>query len=66
MRSNPASILSCSTSFLAWAMLLVVDMLIHQTAPTQEKTGRRRETEGKMICRFVAPPRGHYPLVQQC
>lgn len=66
MRSNPASILNCSTSFLAWAMLLVVDILIHQTAPTQEKTGRYRETEEKNDCRDVAPPRGHYPVVQQC
>lgn len=38
MRSIPASILSCSTSFLAWAILLVVDILIHQNTPTQEKT----------------------------
>lgn len=38
MRSIPASILSCSTSFLAWAILLVVDILIHQHTPTPKKT----------------------------
>lgn len=46
MRSIPASILSCSTSFRAWAILLVVDILIHQNTPTQEKTDEG-ETEGE-------------------
>lgn len=49
MRSIPASILSCSTSFLAWAILLVVDILIHQTAATQEKTERHRELDSKVF-----------------
>lgn len=36
MRSMPASILSCSTNFLACAMLLVVDILCHRLS-CQEK-----------------------------
>ena len=43
IRSIPASILSCSTSFLAWAILLVVDILIHQNTPTLEKTEGERK-----------------------
>lgn len=50
MRSIPASILSCSTSFLAWAILLVVDILIHQTGATQEKTAREQDKTEWIPC----------------
>lgn len=56
MRSIPASILSCSTSFLAWAILLVVDILIHENTPTQEKTeGVKKQNELCLVyfTRFV-------------
>lgn len=50
MRSIPASILSCSTSFLAWAILLVVDILIHQTGAAQEKTAREQHKTKWIPC----------------
>lgn len=56
IRSKPASILSCSTNFLAWAMLLVVDILCHrlscqvkgENSTTKEKCGKiKTEAEFK-------------------
>lgn len=47
MRSIPASMRSCSTSFRAWAMLLVADIVCHQLWATdvQEAAGGSRGCE---------------------
>lgn len=46
IRWIPASMRSCSTSFRAWAMLLVADIVCHQLlAPRPESCGRSRQLE---------------------
>lgn len=55
IRSKPASILSCSTNFLAWAMLLVVDILCHRLScqvKGENSTRKQRCNNIKMEAAF--------------
>lgn len=59
MRSTPASMRSCSTSFRAWATLLVADIVCHRLRPRVQSCGvsRRREAEAGRPSRSPCPPR---------
>lgn len=59
MRSTPASMRSCSTSFRAWATLLVADIVCHRLRPRVQSCGgsRRREAEAGRPSRSPRPPR---------
>lgn len=45
MRSMPASMRSCSTSFRAWATLLVADIVGHQRRPRCPESCRGEQTD---------------------
>lgn len=59
MRSTPASMRSCSTSFRAWATLLVADIVCHRLRPRVQSCGgsRQREAEAGRPSRSPRPPR---------